>query len=132
MVNRIFKALRMNTAGALMGLALLPLLAAHSATAAVANDRFDGTWKIYVYATTDDCAFGYRLPITISNGNVLYKGRRVHPRIIDVSSGGAVAINLGTGRDIVTGSGALNTRRGEGRWSAPRFQCTGWWRAVKQ
>ncbi|MCP4385883.1 MAG: hypothetical protein GY798_31485 [Hyphomicrobiales bacterium] len=131
-MKRTFPSMLMTAARTLMVLSLLPLLAALTVTSASATGRFDGTWKVYVYATTDECAFGYRLPITINDGDVLYNGRRVHPRIIDVSSGGAVAINLGSGRNIVTGSGALNSRRGSGRWSAPRYQCTGWWRAVKQ
>ena len=31
-----------------------------------------------------------------------------------------------------TGTGALDKSRGEGRWTAPSFRCTGFWRAIRQ
>ncbi|WP_421724318.1 hypothetical protein [Bauldia sp.] len=125
------RAIRLMFARALAVVAVVAL-AIPVATDTAAAGRFDGDWKVYVYGAPGKCAFGYRLPLTIDDGDVLYKGRKVHPRVIGVSSAGAVAIQLGSGRNVVTGTGALNARRGSGKWSAPRFRCTGWWRAVKQ
>jgi hypothetical protein len=103
-----------------------------SIEAAAASKPFDGDWSIFIYGTPGKCRFGYRLPLTISDGNVLYKGRQVHPTVITVSSRGAVQIHLSDGRNIVTGTGALGTRRGSGKWTAPRFHCTGYWHARKR
>lgn len=114
-------------------LSFLSLLAGPGAIeAAAATNSFDGNWKIYIFGGQDNCTFGYRLPITISEGAVLYNGRKVHPTVIGVSSAGAVAINLGSGSNYVTGTGALASNRGSGRWSAPQFSCGGYWRAEKR
>jgi hypothetical protein len=114
----------------LAGLILLVL--GFAAENARAGQRFDGNWAIYIFGAPGACAFGYRLPITIDEGNILYRGRMVSPTVIGLTSAGAVAIRLGSGRFTVTGSGAINTSRGSGRWTAPSFRCTGWWRAERR
>ncbi|MCB1494381.1 MAG: hypothetical protein KDJ86_01230 [Bauldia sp.] len=113
-------------------LSLVSMISVPGAIQASAASAFDGNWKIYIFGGQDNCKFGYRLPITISDGTVLYKGRKVHPTVIGVSSKGAVAINLGSGSNHVTGSGALAANRGSGRWVAPEFRCGGYWRAEKR
>jgi hypothetical protein len=70
--------------------------------------------------------------MTIDNGNVLYRGRQVSPHAINVSNAGDVTLRLGTGKYTVIGTGAIDARRGQGRWTAEGFRCTGWWRAVRQ
>lgn len=128
-----FEALRRGIARRAAVLALVPLMALPTALAASADSRdFDGNWRIYIFGGQDNCSFGYRLPITISEGTVLYKGRKVHPTVIGVDSAGVVAINLGSGTNAVTGFGALDTKRGSGRWAAPQYRCTGFWRAEKR
>lgn len=113
--------------------ALLPLIIGlGSVDVSAASKPFDGNWSIFIYGTPGKCQFGYRLPLTITDGNVLYKGNRVHPTVITVSSRGAVQIHLSDGRNTVTGSGALNARRGSGKWAAPRYRCTGYWHARKR
>jgi len=113
-------------------LSFVSLMSTPGAIQASAASAFDGNWKIYIFGGQDNCRFGYRLPITISDGAVLYKGRKVHPTVIGVSSQGAVAINLGSGSNHVTGTGALANNRGSGRWTAPEFRCAGYWRAEKR
>lgn len=97
-----------------------------------AGERFDGNWTISIFGAPGACQFGYRMKMTIDNGNVLYRGRQVSPQAIYVSSAGAVTLRLGTGKFTVIGSGAIDPRRGQGRWTAEGFRCTGWWRAVRQ
>lgn len=97
-----------------------------------AGARFDGDWAIYIFGAPGPCAFGYKLPIRIAAGNILYKGRQVSPRAIGLSPAGAVTLRLGNGRQTVTGTGAIDSTHGGGRWNAPAYRCTGYWRAVKQ
>ncbi len=97
-----------------------------------ASERFDGNWTISIFGAPGVCQFGYRMKMTIDNGNVLYRGRQVSPHAIYVSNAGAVTLRLGTGKFTVIGSGAIDPRRGQGRWTAEGFRCTGWWRAVRQ
>jgi hypothetical protein len=96
------------------------------------SETFDGNWQISIFGAPGNCQFGYRMKMTIDNGNVLYRGRQVSPHAIYVSDVGAVTLRLGTGKYTVIGSGAITGRRGEGRWTAEGFRCTGWWRAVRQ
>ena len=95
-------------------------------------ETFDGNWQISIFGAPGHCQFGYRMRMTIDNGNVLYRGRQVSPHAINVSNAGAVTLRLGTGKYTVIGSGAIDARRGQGRWTAEGFRCTGWWRAVRQ
>jgi hypothetical protein len=97
-----------------------------------AGERFDGNWQISIFGAPGNCQFGYRMRMSIENGNVLYRGQQVSPNAIYVSDAGAVQLRLGTGKYTVIGHGALAGRRGEGRWTAEGFRCTGWWRAVRQ
>lgn len=113
-------------------LALLSLFIIATGMEASAAQRFDGEWAIYIFGAPGKCAFGYRLPIRITGQTVLYKGRAVSKAAVGITSGGTVAIRIGAGRSLVTGTGALNSSRGSGKWVAPSFRCTGSWRAERQ
>ncbi len=102
------------------------------AESAHADEQFDGNWQISIFGAPGNCQFGYRMRMSIENGAVLYRGRQVSPHAIYVSDAGDVQLRLGTGKYTVIGHGALAGRRGEGRWTAEGFRCTGWWRAVRQ
>lgn len=108
------------------------VLVAAMGSVAPAGERFDGNWQISIFGAPGNCQFGYRMKMSIENGNVLYRGQQVSPHAIYVSDAGDVQLRLGTGKYTVIGHGALAGRRGEGRWTAEGFRCTGWWRAVRQ
>jgi hypothetical protein len=112
--------------------AVLALLPAALPAGAATGQRFDGNWAIYIFGAPGHCQFGYKVKMTIDDGNVLFRGRQVSPHAINVTNAGAVTLRLGTGRFTVIGSGAINTTRGSGRWTAAGFRCTGWWRAERQ
>jgi hypothetical protein len=103
-----------------------------SVEAGAAGGKFDGDWAILIFGMPGPCAFFYRLPLSISGETVFYKGRTVNPTAISVTSRGNVAFKLGNAPHIVTGTGALQKTRGEGKWTAPSFRCTGFWRAIRQ
>ncbi len=117
-----------------VGLAVALALAFMTAgVEARAGGRYDGDWAILIFGLPGPCAFFYRLPLSIDGQSVLYKGRSVSPTAISVTSRGSVAFRLGNGDNIVTGTGALNTAsHGSGKWTAPSFRCTGYWRAVRR
>ncbi len=99
---------------------------------AAAHDRFDGTWSLYIFGDAGICDFGYRVPVKVDSRLVTYNGRTFSPSVVTISDSGNVAIRLDGGTYVVTGSGALSSGRGSGRWAAPTFHCTGRWRAEKQ
>ena len=63
-----------------------------------AGEKYDGNWTISIFGAPGACQFGYRMRMTIDNGNVLYRGRQVSPHAIYVSNAGAVTLRLGTGK----------------------------------
>ena len=126
LIRRKAKAMR---AGLALALAIATGMVGLEARAA---GRYDGNWAIMIFGLPGPCAFFYRLPLSITGETVLYKGRSVSPTAISVTSRGAVAFRLGNGNNIVTGTGALDKRHGQGRWTAPSFRCTGFWRAIRQ
>jgi hypothetical protein len=105
----------------------LPFGQAHAASG------FDGDWTIVIFGTPGPCFFFYRLPLSIDGESILYKGRTVNPTAMSVTSRGRVAFRLGDPKNTVTGTGALGKAgRGEGKWTAPSFRCTGFWRAFRK
>lgn len=125
--HAVWQALRSGSLAFLLFIALLG-----TAAEVRSDEKFDGNWQISIFGAPGHCQFGYRMRMTIDNGNVLYRGRQVSPHAIYVSNAGDVTLRLGTGKYTVVGSGALDGRRGQGRWTAEGFRCTGWWRAVRQ
>jgi hypothetical protein len=99
---------------------------------AAARDKFDGNWALYIMGDSGVCEFGYRVPIRIDGRLVHYNGRTINPSMVAISDSGSVAIRLDNGSTRVTGSGALSSGRGSGKWSAPSFHCTGRWHAERQ
>ena len=99
---------------------------------AAARDKFDGDWALYIFGDAGVCDFGYRVPIRIDGRLVHYNGRTINPSMVEISDSGSVAIRLTSGSYLVTGNGALSSRRGSGKWVATTFHCTGRWRAERQ
>jgi hypothetical protein len=99
---------------------------------AVAGDKFDGAWALYIFGDAGVCDFGYRVPIRIDSRLVSYKGRILDPAMIVISDGGDVEVRFVGTSYVVTANGALSSSRGSGRWAAPAFHCTGRWRAERQ
>jgi hypothetical protein len=99
---------------------------------AAAHDRFDGLWSLYIFGDAGVCDFGYRVPVKIDSRLVSYNGRTFSPSVVTIGDSGSVAIRLESASYVVTGSGALSSGRGSGRWAAPTFHCTGRWRAERQ
>ena len=117
---------RTSLGAALFGVVLL------TAGSAAARDKFDGDWALYIIGDSGVCEFGYRVNIRVDGRLVHYNGRTFNPSMVQISDSGAVAIRLASGVNVVTGSGALATRRGSGKWVAASFHCTGKWRVEKQ
>jgi hypothetical protein len=117
---------RTGLGAALFGVVLL------TAGPAAARDKFDGDWALYIIGDSGVCDIGYRLPIRINGRLVHYNGRTFNPSMVAISDTGSVAIRLASGATVVTGSGALSSRRGSGKWFAASFHCSGRWRVEKQ
>src|SRR2546428_1329987 len=99
---------------------------------AAARDKFDGDWALYIFGDAGVCEFGYRVPIRIDGRLVHYNGRTIKPSMVAISDSGSVAIRLDNGSTRVTGSGALSSWPGSGKWAAPSYHCTSRWHAYKQ
>jgi hypothetical protein len=102
-----------------------------AAPAVEAKGRFDGNWRIIISGNDLDCIFGYRTAIRVTDHVVSWRGRRISRSMIGISSGGRVSIRLSDGKNVVTGSGSVGKKLGNGRWSAPSFRCSGRWSAIR-
>jgi hypothetical protein len=99
---------------------------------AESKTRFDGYWGIFISGTPGSCEFGYRIFVRVRDGLVSWQGRNISRSMIGISSGGFVVIRLSDGQHVVTGSGAVDSNFGNGKWSAPAFRCGGHWDAFKR
>lgn len=111
---------------ALAGLALASL-----GLPAQATPTFDGEWSVQVSPQNGHCDQGYRVPITVANGDIAYSGRFNVEAQGGVDGAGGINVELHHGGDVVAASGRLGPDYGEGQWSSPTLNCSGTWMAQR-
>jgi hypothetical protein len=105
------------------------LIAAISATAARANQAYDGSWSLTVITQRGDCDASYEIQLDVRNGVIS------HPNIVRLSgkvkANGAVRVSVAVPGKFAAGSGRVNGSSGRGRWSghSETSKCSGIWTA---
>lgn len=105
-----------------------------AAGAASAGTPYDGNWSVLIITQSGNCEAGYRYPLKIDNGKVLYAGDGGFAVSGKVGSGGAVNVSISHGDKKASGSGKLTANGGAGKWTggAPGSACSGRWEAERK
>jgi hypothetical protein len=101
---------------------------------APAATPYDGNWSVLIITQSGDCDAGYRYPLKIDNGKVLYAGDGSFAVSGKVGSGGVVNVSISRGDKKANGSGKLTASGGGGKWSggSPGSACSGRWEAERK
>jgi hypothetical protein len=114
-----------------LAVAVLPFALA-ALDRAQASTIYDGSWNVTVNGQTSDCQGSYSYAVSISNGNIGYRGGDASLSG-HVSSGGAVQVHVVSGGRSASGSGRLSRNFGSGRFSGRSSTgvCAGSWVAQR-
>lgn len=100
---------------------------------AAAQRAFDGQWSVLIVTQNGTCDRAYRYGVSIRNGGVYYDGGVVN-FTGRVAANGAVSVRVTSGSAFASGTGRLNRRAGQGRWSGASggSRCSGYWTAERR
>jgi hypothetical protein len=110
---------------------ILALACVSTASSAVAQSRYDGSWSVAISTHRGACQSGLRYGMQILNGQVVSAaGGAAYVRGI-VSPGGAVRVSVQSGGQWANGSGHLGVATGGGVWRGQgnAGPCSGTWSA---
>jgi hypothetical protein len=103
-----------------------------SAPAYSQADKYNGKWSVVIVTEQGNCDRGYRYPLIIQDGNVMYGGKKNFNVSGQVESNGAVTVSVTQGNQGALGTGRLSGKYGVGTWTAPAGGCAGRWQAEKR
>ena len=104
-------------------------IAATAGLSVSATPAFDGDWFVEVNAQSGHCDQSYRVPITVSSGEISYSGRFSVQASGAVDGAGSLNVQLAHGGEVVDARGRLATDWGRGEWSSATLNCSGTWLA---
>jgi hypothetical protein len=110
------------------------LVAALSASPALARSNFDGDWSVVIQTREGACMPTLRYPVAISNGIVGNAGDTPATVQGRVARTGAVKVTVQSGGSWASGSGRLTATAGGGTWRGQGMSglCTGTWQAERR
>ena len=93
----------------------------------------DGNWSVLIITDKGDCDRGYRYGLTVSNGQVRYRGDSAIDLAGTVASNGAVNVSIKLGDKGASGTGHLTAISGAGTWHGVGSSgtCAGHWEAER-
>ena len=100
---------------------------------ASAQRAFDGNWSVLIVTQNGNCDRAYRYGVSIRSGGVHYDGGVVN-FTGRVQANGNVTVRVTSGNAFANGTGRLNRREGQGRWSGQSggSRCSGYWTAERR
>lgn len=121
-VNLVFLAALLGSAGS----------AGISAAAQAA--AFDGNWTVLIVTEKGECDRGYRYPVNVANGRVVYTGPTSVNLSGTVTPKGAVKVSIRMGDAGADGTGRLSASSGSGTWrgAGSGGTCAGRWEAERR
>ena len=108
-----------------------PMIGQSSAARAAVHD---GNWSVLIITEKGDCDRGYRYPVNVSNGHVVYTGQAGLNLSGTVAPNGAVKVSIRMGDAGADGQGRLSTTSGSGTWrgAGSGGTCAGRWEAERR
>ena len=101
--------------------------------AALAQQRFDGSWSVQVVTERGDCDRAYRYAVVVENGRVRYGGQEAFQVSGRVAADGSVQGSIARGQDRANVRGRLAASTGSGTWTTSGSRnCAGHWTAEKR
>lgn len=100
---------------------------------ASAQRAYDGQWSVLIVTENGTCDRAYRYGVSIRSGGVYYDGGVVN-FTGRVQANGNVTVRVTSGSAFANGTGRLNRREGQGRWSGQSSgsRCSGYWTAERR
>ena len=100
---------------------------------ASAQRLYDGQWSVLIVTENGTCDRAYRYGVSIRTGGVYYDGGVVN-FTGRVQANGNVTVRVTSGSAFANGTGRLNRREGQGRWSGQSSgsRCSGYWTAERR
>jgi len=100
---------------------------------ASAQRAYDGQWSVLIVTENGTCDRAYRYGVSIRSGGVYYDGGVVN-FTGRVQANGSVTVRVTSGSAFANGTGRLNRREGQGRWSGQSSgsRCSGYWTAERR
>lgn len=100
---------------------------------ASAQRLYDGQWSVLIVTENGTCDRAYRYGVSIRSGGVYYDGGVVN-FTGRVQANGNVTVRVTSGSAFANGTGRLNRREGQGRWSGQSSgsRCSGYWTAERR
>jgi len=98
----------------------------------VGAKSFDGRWSVEVITEKGDCDKAYRWSVGIRGDRIADVGDQVAHASGSVDRSGRVRARFTHGADILTASGSLSGKWGQGVWNAPSRACSGRWVAERR
>lgn len=115
-----------------IALTLTGIMFAAASPAAAAS--FDGAWSVLIVTEKGDCDRAYRYEVSVSDGQVRYRGSGSVKVSGTVSPQGAVRVRIMVGENAAQANGRLTGNGGVGTWQGAGIDdvCTGRWEAEKK
>jgi len=112
--------------------AALLLFACSSAySSARANDAYDGQWSVQLVTVKGDCDRSLSWDVAVASSRIAENGL-FGQAAGQVDSRGRVRLQVLSGADRVSATGALRGASGGGAWTWPNRACSGRWSASRK
>lgn len=108
-----------------------PSLAARRPSRPFHASAFDGRWSVEVITEKGTCDQAYRWSVGIKDNRIADIGDQVAQASGGVDRRGRLMVRFTRGADVLTASGSLSGKWGQGLWSAPNHDCSGRWVAER-
>jgi hypothetical protein len=117
--------------GTFTAMAAAAVLVATMPFAALAANRYDGSWSVTIYTQSGNCPSSLRYSVRVDRGRVIADDQSYQVNGV-VAPNGATRVTVSQQGQSASGSGRLSGNGGGGRWRTSTGQCAGQWTAERR